>query len=210
MEEGSPVPADFERFREGLMPLVEKRRLGALLLEFPSTFRFNPMSRARLVQLRREFAGLPLVGEFRHSSWMCEEALGTLIDHQIGFCNLDQPEHSRAMPPTAILTATVGYVRLRGRNAAGISTPSYLYTEQQLDGWVHRIRKVSRFAKHTIISLANDTGTRSLVNAFQLQHRLGLGSARIPKELLQQYRQQLQVLATPVPAQESLFEWRAA
>ena len=36
---------------------------------------------------------------------MAEEAIGTFIDYRVGFCNIDQPEYTRAMPPTALLTS---------------------------------------------------------------------------------------------------------
>ena len=43
-------------------------------------------------------------------------SIGTFLDYRVGFCNIDQPEYTRAMPPTAFLTSGVGYVRLHGRN----------------------------------------------------------------------------------------------
>src|SRR5579862_999838 len=103
-------------FKEGLWPLLRARKLGAILMQFPWAFRFTPENREFLIRLRRAFHEFPLVAEMRHSSWLAEEAIGTFLDYHVGFCNIDQPEYTSAMPPTSYLTSGVGYVRLHGRN----------------------------------------------------------------------------------------------
>ena len=108
--------AGIAQFKEGLWPLLRAKKLGALLMQFPWSFRFTAENREFFIDLRRAFHEFPLVAEMRHSSWMAEEAIGTFLDYRVGFCNIDQPQYTRAMPPTAILTSEVGYVRLHGRN----------------------------------------------------------------------------------------------
>ena len=108
--------ASIALFKEGLWPLLRAKKLGALLMQFPWSFRFTAENREFFIDLRRAFHEFPLVAEMRHSSWMAEEAIGTFLDYRVGFCNIDQPQYTRAMPPTAILTSDVGYVRLHGRN----------------------------------------------------------------------------------------------
>ncbi len=206
--------ADVTAFRAGLQPLADKGRLGAVLLEFPANFRYDADNRQRLIALRRALAPFPLVAEFRHDSWMREEALGTLIDFHIGFANLDQAEFTRAMPPTAFLTSPVGYVRLRGRNPLGPQSGEkrepYTYCPEQLDQWAHRIRKVNRFAKRTFVMMANDPGARSLVNAFQMRQLLGLGDGRAPKALVERFSRELAWVRPDQPLQTSLFAAQAA
>ncbi len=85
-------------------------------MQFPWSFRFTAENKDFFIRLRRAFHEFPLVAEMRHSSWMAEEAVGVFLDYRVGFCNIDQPEYTRAMPPTAYLTSGVGYVRLHGRN----------------------------------------------------------------------------------------------
>ena len=104
-------------FTQGLHPVFKARKLGAVLMQFPWSFRFTPENREWLIRLRTEFSEFPLSAEMRHSSWMAEEAIGTFLDYRIGFCNIDQPVYTRAMPPAAFLTSGIGYVRLHGRNA---------------------------------------------------------------------------------------------
>jgi uncharacterized protein YecE (DUF72 family) len=100
--------SEIAQFKEGLWPLLRARKLGALLMQFPWAFRFTPENREFLIRLRRAFHEFPLVAEMRHSSWLAEEAIGTFLDYHVGFCNIDQPTYTSAMPPTAYLTSGIG------------------------------------------------------------------------------------------------------
>lgn len=199
-------PKDIAVFRAGMAPIEQAGLLGAVLMQFPANFRFTAENRAFFIDLRRALRGLPLVAELRHSSWMEEDALATLIDYHVGFCNVDQPDHSRAMPATSFLTSAVGYVRLCGRNAAG----PYQYSEDELSDWVHRIRKVHRYSKQTFVVFSNDSGAKSLVNAFQMKQLLGMDEVRAPRELLSRFPRELNRVRPDAPMQESLFGEKAA
>lgn len=167
--------AEIRASKEGLWPLLNAGRLGAVLLQFPWSFRFTAENQDFVIRLRRAFHEFPLAAEMRHSSWMAEEAVGTFLDYRIGFCNIDQPEYTRAMPPTSLLTSGIGYVRLHGRNPANaLGAPKtiarlrqhdYLYTEAELEGWAARIEHIQRFADRTFVVFNNDAAGKSFVNA---------------------------------------------
>ncbi|MBY0507488.1 MAG: DUF72 domain-containing protein [Bryobacteraceae bacterium] len=208
-------PPSVALFRAGLEPLRAARRLGALVMQFPWSFRFTAANRDYLIELRKAFHGYPLVAEFAHESWMCPEALGTLIDYRIGFGNLDQPSYGRAMPPTSILTNGIGYVRLNGRNydnwfrdTSGLrertSRYDYLYTQPELNEWADRIERIGQHAKQVFVVFNNEARAQSLVNAFQMQALLGPASI-VPKELLRRYPEALDGFRSNVPVQRSLF-----
>src|SRR5262249_56011089 len=76
-------PGAVREFKEGLWPLAHARRFGCLLMRFPWSFRFTTENRAFLIELRRTFHEFPLAAEMRHSSWLLDEALGTLMDYRI-------------------------------------------------------------------------------------------------------------------------------
>jgi uncharacterized protein YecE (DUF72 family) len=69
-------PAGNAHNKEGLWPQLRARKLGALLMQFPWSFRFTAENREFFIDLRRAFHEFPLVAEMRHSSWMAEEAIG--------------------------------------------------------------------------------------------------------------------------------------
>ena len=203
--------------KDGLWPLLRARKLGAVLLQFPWTFRFTEENREYLIRLRRLFHEFPLVAEMRHSSWMQEEALGTLIDYRIGFCNQDQAFYTKAMPATAFLTSDVGYVRLHGRNPRdweqefGRSPKStaahdYLYEAAELAAWSERLETIRPFSARTFVFTNNDARGKAVVNALQLAAMQGDERRRAPRELLASYTLALQGFRDSGPWQPLLFD----
>lgn len=204
-------------FKEGLWPLLRGRKLGALLMQFPWAFRFTPENREFLIRLRRAFHEFPLVAEMRHSSWLAEDAIGTFLDYRIGFCNIDQPDYTSAMPPTAYLTSGVGYVRLHGRNPknslgaferqspARLRQHDYLYTEAELEEWNRRIERISRYADSAFVIFNNDAGGKSVVNALQMQALNAGHTIAAPRELRRRFPVELEHFGPRHFTQQSLF-----
>jgi uncharacterized protein YecE (DUF72 family) len=218
--------AEVAVFKDGVRPLLNGNRLGALLMQFPWSFRFTAENREFFIKLRRAFGEYPLVAEMRHSSWMAEEAIGTFIDYRVGFCNIDQPEYTRAMPPTAFLTSGIGYVRLHGRNpqnslggydrtrdqrgqreqgVARMRQHDYLYSEAELAEWLKRIEHVGRYAESTFVVFNNDAEAKSVVNALQLRAMVSGERLPAPKELRRRYPLQLEHYCPQHAEQQSLF-----
>lgn len=203
-------------FKEGIKPLQKSGKLGALLMQFPWSFRFTAENREFLIHLRRTFSEFPLVAEMRHSSWMGEEAVGTFLDYRIGFCNIDQPEYTRAMPPTAYLTSGIGYVRLHGRNpknSLGAYDPAaprsrqhdYLYSEAELAEWAGRIKHIAEFAEATFVIFNNDAEAKSVVNALQLQEMMTGRRAAAPQPLRRRFPVELERFGPGSAEQQYLF-----
>ncbi len=173
-------------FTEGLRPLARANRLGCLVLQFPWAFRFTAENRDFLIRLRRALHEFPMAAELRHASWLADEAIGTLIDYRLGFVNLDQPAHTNAMPPLALVTSGTGYVRLHGRDGSywprqfrgedGLD--DFLYSAQELAEWKERIGHVRAHAGATFVVTANAAAGKSVVNALQLSALLTDHSAR--------------------------------
>ncbi|MEP7354110.1 MAG: DUF72 domain-containing protein [Acidobacteriota bacterium] len=197
------IDSEIRAFKDGLRPLQKAGRLGALLMQFPWSYRLTEENRDFFIRLRRAFHDFPLVAEMRHDSWMSEEALGTFLDYKVGFCNIDQPQYTRAMPPTSLLTSGVGYVRLHGRNpgnslgafqegAQRRKQHDYLYSESELSEWAKRIEHVARFAERTFVIFNNDAAGKSFVNALQLEKMMGVLRGPAPINLRRRYPVQLE------------------
>jgi uncharacterized protein YecE (DUF72 family) len=209
--------AEVRAFSDGLRPLLKAKKFGALLMQFPWSFRFTAENKDHFIRLRRAFHEFPLIAEMRHSSWMAEEAIGVFLDYKVGFCNIDQPEYTRAMPPTSYLTSAVGYVRLHGRNPKNslgaynrdtnqrIRQHDYLYAEQELAEWTKRIEHVGRFAERTFVIFNNDAQGKSVVNALQLQSMMGGTRGMAPKELRRKFPMELERFNPAYSEQQSLF-----
>src|ERR1700685_4057985 len=209
-------PDEVADFKARLKPLQDCGKFGALLMQLPWSFRFTVENREFLIRLRRTFSEFPLVAEMRHSSWLAEEAVGTFLDYRIGFCNIDQPDYTRAMPPTAFLTSSVGYIRLHGRNpknSLGGFTPSaprlrqhdYLYSEAELSEWAQRIERVAKFSDATFVIFNNDAEAKSVVNALQLQKSVTGILAAAPYTLRRKFPVELENFGPRQAEQQYLF-----
>jgi uncharacterized protein YecE (DUF72 family) len=207
---------EIAEFKQGLWPLLKSGKLGALLMQFPWSFRFTAENREFFIRMRRAFHEFPLVAEMRHASWVAEEAIGTFLDYKVGFCNIDQPDYTSAMPPTAYLTSGVGYVRLHGRNpknalgaydrsAVRIRQHDYLYSEEELAEWTKRIEHVGRFADSMFVVLNNDAAGKSVVNALQLRSMLTGVRGAAPIELRRRYPVELERFGPSSAEQQCLF-----
>jgi uncharacterized protein YecE (DUF72 family) len=205
-------PAAVIGWKQGLMPLLRERRLGAVVMQFPWGFRYTKENREFLIELRRAFHEFPLVAEFRHDSWSRDEGLGTLIDYHVGLVNVDQPEYFRAMPPSALLTAPVAYVRLHGRKGRELAQdfsssalPPYLYNRAELEDWKPRIERLAAHAARTYVVATNAHGARSVVNTLQLAYLLGDTQRPAPPELLETYWRELAEFRSRRPVQPRLL-----
>src|SRR5581483_6112090 len=198
-------PAEVEIFADGIRPLLRARKLGCVLMQFPWTFRFNAENRDYLVRLRREFHDFPLVAEMRHATWTMPEAIGTLIDYHLGFCNIDQTASPTGMPATAQLTTRIGYVRLHGRACGTTPQHMYLYREPELQEWCGRIARMAEIAAHLFVIANNDGGGRAVVNALQLGRMLGDERRGAPPELMRRYPLELEQFSARRPVQRALF-----
>jgi uncharacterized protein YecE (DUF72 family) len=61
--ERKPAPNDEKDFKDGIAPLVDAGRLGAVLIQFPWSFKSSPENREYLIGLQKRFHEYPLVIE---------------------------------------------------------------------------------------------------------------------------------------------------
>jgi uncharacterized protein YecE (DUF72 family) len=195
---------DEKVFKQGLAPLVSEERLGALLLQFPWSFKNTPRNHEYLGGLLIQFMEYPLVLEVRHSSWNQPEVFEWLAGLGVGFCNIDQPVIGRSIAPSARATAPVGYVRLHGRNYEHWFTSSehpeerynYLYSQRELEPWAARIQSIAQRADVTFVITNNHFQGKAIVNALQLISLLRNQPVRVP-ETLKEFYPELEKIAGP-------------
>jgi uncharacterized protein YecE (DUF72 family) len=198
-----PSDDDESRTREGLDALANEGRFGALLIQFPISFKNTSLNREYLDRLLRQFIEYPRVVEVRHSSWNDPATLAAFAQKDVGFCNIDQPLLGRSLAPTEHVTGPIGYVRLHGRNYEQWFDSdnrndrySYLYSEKELEGWKDRIRSVASRAQKTYVITNNHFESKAGVNALELKAMIGGKRVLAPPTLLQKYPE-LRKLADP-------------
>ncbi len=193
--EREPAPLDEQQFKEGVAPLVEADRLGALLLQFPWSFKNEPANRQYLIDLHRRFREYPLVLEVRHGSWIEEDILELLVDLGVSICNIDQPLFKRSVKPSALVTAQVGYVRLHGRNYGNWFSKKadvrerydHLYSVAEVEPWVERAREIAKEAEDTYVVTNNHFLGKAIVNALEIGSMIEGTPLPAPPDLLVRY-----------------------
>ncbi len=159
-------------YRNSLAPLLEDGRLASVLCQFPYSFHYASDNRRYLHRLLTELTELPLVVEFRNAEWLSRRVFDTLRELQVGFCCVDEPR-LRGLPPSLdVVTSDLAYVRFHGRNAQKWWTaPSaaerfdYLYTPEELNGWIARITSMLRSAGRMRIYFNNHRRGQAPANA---------------------------------------------
>jgi uncharacterized protein YecE (DUF72 family) len=200
--------ADDERaVRAGFDRLREAGKLGALLLQFPFSFHRTKETEAYLDTLLKRFGDYPLVVEVRHASWNNPEFFEMLRERGVGFCNIDQPLIGRSLRPSERATSPVGYVRLHGRRydtwfsddpeVPASERYNYLYSEEELDPWVERIRALAGHTKNTFVLTNNHFQGKAVVNALQLIIVLKGAKVKVPDTLRQHYPELERVASEP-------------
>ena len=170
-------------------------KLGAVLLQFPWSFKNELDGRNYLNDLVARFNAYPLVVELRHESWNNARVVQTLEDLNVGLCDIDQPLFHNSIKPSAEVTSDTGYVRLHGRNyqnwfrekANVVERYDYLYSPEELEPWVSRIKEVAAKAKQTFVITNNHARGQSLANAFEILAQLEEDKVPGPAKLIETY-----------------------
>jgi uncharacterized protein YecE (DUF72 family) len=165
------------------------------LLQFPWSFKNEHDEREYLFNLLARFKAYPLVIEVRHASWNESAIYQTLEELGVGICNIDQPLFARSITPSALSTSSVGYVRLHGRNyenwfrekAAPAERYNYLYSLDELQPWIARIKEVAAQTKETYVITNNHFRGKAVVNALEIKATLNEGRVPAPAALLAEY-----------------------
>jgi len=178
---------DVRVFRDGMAPLVDAGRLGALLVQFPWSFHYGQPSKDHLSGLVEELGDLPLVVEVRGSEWVREEPLDFIRSLGIGFCNIDQPTMRGNIPLTAHAFGRVGYLRLHGRNAEAWFAEDagrdrrydYLYSPSELDEIEAALGKIAEQVERMFVIANNHYRGQAVATGLELIRR-AMGEALPP------------------------------
>ena len=187
---------DVDNFKFGIEPLKAKNRLAAILLQFPWSFANTPFHTEYLIRLFKLFSDYPLAIEVRHGSWDRADFYNILSEYKVCFCNIDQPIFHNSIKPSALSTnPEYSYVRLHGRNyknwfkenAGRDERYNYLYTKEELQEWVEKIKELGKKSKKVFVITNNHYRGQALANALQIKNMLTGEKLDVPNSLLKQY-----------------------
>jgi uncharacterized protein YecE (DUF72 family) len=187
-------PNDEAWAKAGFDSIAQENMLGAVLLQFPISFKNTDRNRNYLDSLLEKFCPYPLAVEVRHNSWTNEGTLRYFTQKGVAFCNIDQPILGKAVVPSMQVTSHVGYVRLHGRNYeqwfdsdSRNDRYNYLYTQPELERWKGRIEVIAGKAQKTFVVANNHFEGKAAVNALQLKSMLRGDAVSVPPSLRNRY-----------------------
>lgn len=195
-ENAELAPSDVRAFRSYLAPLADEDKLGAVLLQFPWSFRNTPENRVKLVELFEAFREYPKALEVRHATFQNDDFLAFLDEQDVSWVNVDQPLFHDSVKPSDAATGPVAYARLHGRNyekwfshAESWERYNYLYSREELEPWVERINSMAK-NKDTYVVTNNHFRGQAIVNAGELKEALGEGGD-VPPQLRETYGERI-------------------
>jgi uncharacterized protein YecE (DUF72 family) len=178
-----PNQADLEEFRAGIDPLASKNKLGALLAQFPASFKDTTTSRDYLAQLLRALSGYSVAVELRHASWSANigETLAMLNDYAAAWVQIDEPKFRFSIRQNYLPNVKgFYYMRLHGRNAKNWwrhekaeDRYDYLYSEDELKEFSETADASRRLVKKLYLYTNNHFSAKSVANAVMIKKQLG-------------------------------------
>jgi uncharacterized protein YecE (DUF72 family) len=211
---------DIDEYRAGLDPLAEEGRLGALLAQFPASFKDTTATRDYLAQLLRAFAEYPVAVELRHKSWSDAfgETIGLLNGFGAALVQIDEPKFKLSIRQNWLPNITsFYYVRLHGRNAKEWwhhehrdNRYNYLYSAAELTEFSDTAGAAKELVKKSYLYTNNHFAAKSVVNAVMLKAQLGEPiEGEYPPEVVERYPEIASLVSTatssPVPQPSRLL-----
>jgi len=175
--------ADVDSFQRAMDPLASAGKLGAMLAQFPPSFRDTEDSREYLVWLLQAFRRFPLAVELRHRSWSDHEpqVIDLLNEFGASWVQIDEPKFRFSIRQSHLPhLRRLYYMRLHGRNAEKWWTHdhpderyNYLYSPGEVDSFGDTISTVRRLVQKIYVYMNNHFAGKAVANAAMLRHRLG-------------------------------------
>ena len=176
--------ADVDEFRAALDPLASAGKLGALLAQFPASFKNEPNTRGYLEWLLERFSEFDVAVELRHRSWsdQPEDTLRMLSRFGAAWTQIDEPKFRFSIRQNLLPNVkTFYYLRLHGRNAAqwwkhdkSEDRYNYLYSAAELKPFAEAVDEATkRDVKKAYVYANNHFSAKSVANAAVLKHQLG-------------------------------------
>jgi uncharacterized protein YecE (DUF72 family) len=178
-----PNEADIDAFRNGIEPLASSGRLGALLAQFPASFKDSPASRDYLAGLLRAFAGYPVAVELRHKTWSDRivDTLTLLNTFGAAWVQIDEPKFRFSIRQNYLPNVQgCYYMRLHGRNAEkwwqhekSEDRYDYLYSAGELKELTETVDAAKQLVKKLYLYTNNHFSAKSVANAVMIKQQLG-------------------------------------
>lgn len=181
---------DVDIFNKSLEPLARSNKLGALLAQFPPSFKNDGYGQQIIGALAKTFGHYPLAIELRHRSWSDDAGTEKLLrELNIAWVQVDEPKFSTSVAQEVPLTAEMAYFRFHGRNAKDWWTGDsetryrYLYSPEEIGELAERVKKAAAKSKLLFAFFNNHWKAYAPRNANDMKKALQMSFQDIPVAL---------------------------
>lgn len=191
--------SDVARFKEGIQPLAEAGRLGALLFQYPAGFVRDEANLERLEATLLAFENDPKVVELRHRSWsdQRDETQAILDRQRATWAFIDEPKFSSSVRQDLSAPSDLAYLRLHGRNQQkwwqhqdAWERYDYFYQGENIRRLAERLKELAGKSARTkfYVFFNNHARGQAVANAIMLQAALEPDTqARAPQALIEAF-----------------------
>jgi uncharacterized protein YecE (DUF72 family) len=188
-EEAAISLQDVDIFKRSIEPLLKGDKLGALLAQFPPSFRNDSFGQRVLTAVSRIFGQYRLAVELRHRSWSDDPDIAELLrEHNVAWVQIDEPKFKSSIAEELPLTSDMVYFRFHGRNAETWWTGDsetrykYLYSAEEIRELADRVRATAGQTGLMFVLFNNHWRGYSPLNAVDMKKSLQLPSREIPMQ----------------------------
>ena len=189
---------DVDGFRAAIAPLADAGKMGALLAQFPASFKNEPGTRDYLAWLLHAFKEFEVAVELRHRSFSDDpgETMDLLAEHGAALVQIDEPKFKTSIRQDRRANVnTFYYLRLHGRNAAqwwkhdkSEDRYNYLYSAAELEPIVEAAEDAARSVKKAYVYANNHFSAKSVATAATIKEKLGQDlEGEYPEAFVQRY-----------------------
>ena len=178
-----PNQSDLDDFKRGVDPLASSGKMGALLAQFPPSFKSDGPSRDYLAWLLHAFNGYSVAVELRHSTWSDSlgDTLALLNGSGAALVQIDEPKFRLSIRQNQLPNIrSFYYMRLHGRNAAQWWTHdkaedryNYLYSADEASEFVETLDAAREIVRKAYLYTNNHFSAKSVANAAMIKKQLG-------------------------------------
>jgi uncharacterized protein YecE (DUF72 family) len=181
---------DIDLFNQSIEPLVKSGKLGALLAQFPPSFKNDARGRQILNAVTRTFGRYRLAVELRHRSWSDDERIAQFLrENNVAWVHIDEPKFRTSVAEELPLTSSTAYFRFHGRNTEmwwqgdTETRYQYLYSLEEISELADKVKTSAGQAKLTFAFFNNHWQAYVPRNAVDMIRTLKLPFQDIPVQL---------------------------
>ncbi|MFC2058354.1 DUF72 domain-containing protein [Chloroflexota bacterium] len=182
---------DVDLFRDSIDPLIDHGKLGALLAQFPPSFKNDKFGQQLLDGLIKIFGQYRLAVELRHGSWSDDENTARLLkDNNVAWVQIDEPKFKSSIAGELPLTSDMAYFRFHGRNAEmwwkgdNETRYKYLYSPEEISELSEKVQSAAGQTRLLFANFNNHWRGYAPRNAMDMMKKLQLPFKELPMQAL--------------------------